>query len=390
MQNSNVDIHTLHTHETNLGRQNSKSLLNPKAAASFGESLDNKESSPTDWLTIARNCIIPQGVKIPEPIVLFEINETPILTQGQMSLLIAKPKNGKSTVASWIVGTLIKEGKKALVVDTEQGLYYSSRSQFWTLNVADTPINDNLTYLDIKKFNTDERLQILEAYLKVEGNNLDIMVLDGVRDLLLDINDNKEVSQLTNTLMRWADEYQLHILSILHKNKVDSNPRGVQGTEMQNKCETVLNIETEGAQIVISPLYTRNESFAPFALVRDSYGVPQYADGYTIPVSEAQRKAALRWDDISRNHHIRLLKDVFGNGTIKPRRSDLEIRLSNVYSEHCNIDLGGKKIKSLFDYLFNDLGLIKKDGNDRSPKAYYYLTTDHPTQHPDFTGNELT
>lgn len=372
----NADILRDHAFSNNGAHKDSKKpLLNPDAAKSFGlQSGENEEENPIDWLEVARRCIVPQGVEIPQPVTLFALNDIPVLTVGELSLLIAKPKQGKSTVAAWIAGRLLKQGYKVLVIDTEQGLFYSSRMQWWILKGAGMSTCDNLTYLDLKKYNANERLDVIEAYLGAHGYEYDLVVIDGVRDLLNDINDNTQTSIVVSQLMKWAVECSLHILNILHKNKTDNSARGALGTELMNKAETTMDVALEGDQIVVSALYTRNETFAPFAFVRDSYGTPQMVDGYVMPISEGKKKPSIKWGDIPDGQHERILMDVFGNGW-KPKLSELRTRLANCYDQAFNVELGERKVKSLLDYLMNDLQLVGKEGADRSPNAYYYLTS---------------
>lgn len=365
--------------EVRTARKNN--LLNENAALSFGEKLE--ENKIINWLEIAKKSVVPQGVELPQPVTLFELKGIPIMTKNEMSLLIAKPKQGKSTVASWIVAQLLSEEKKVLVLDTEQGQYYSSRSQYWTLSSVGLQFSLNLTYLDLKKFSPGERLNIINAYLAEYGQELDLIVLDGVRDLVIDINQSSDFMPIINELMRWTVDYDLHILNILHKNKVDANARGGIGTELQNKCETTIDVSLEGAQIVVSPIYTRNQVFEPFVIIRDTYGIPKFGEDYTPPVSEMKRKQQLKWYDISIIQHTRLLKDVFTND-FKPSRRDLLTRLASIYGSYTEMSIGGRLVDSLLDYLLNDVSLIIRIGKERSPLAYYSLATDNTTEYSTF------
>lgn len=355
----------------NVSKIRKNPLLNNRAAVNFGLLSSDNEDDEKSWLKVAISAIVPQGFEIPEPASLFSIGDIPVLTLGELSLLIARPKQGKSTVASWIAGQMITEGYKVLVIDTEMGTYYSSRNQHWLLKVAGLSTSDSLTYLDLKKYSSNERIHAIEAYLESYGHDYDLCVIDGIRDLVNDINSNEETSVVTNLLMKWAVIYNIHILNILHKNKTSNDARGALGSELMNKCETTLDVALEGEQIVVTPLYTRNESFAPFAFTRDSYGVPQLVEGYVMPVTDG-RKPSIKWGDISDDQHNRILMDVFKGG-LKPKLSDLRTRLSSLYGTAFNTEFSERKIKALIDYLMNDISLIKKEGVDRSPNSCYYL-----------------
>lgn len=45
--------------------------------------------------------------------------------------------------------------------------------------------------------------------------------------------------------MQWTDDRQIHIHTILHQNKNDENARGHIGTELNNKAETVMQVEVD-------------------------------------------------------------------------------------------------------------------------------------------------
>ena len=86
-------------------------------------------------------------------------------------------------------------------------------------NLSDGTDNDRLEFLSLRKYTPKERIEIIECALATtEG--IGLVIIDGVRDLLFDINAPLEATQITSILMRWTDEYQIHIHTILHQNKV--------------------------------------------------------------------------------------------------------------------------------------------------------------------------
>ena len=100
-------------------------------------------------------------------------------------------------------------------------------------------------------------------------NRPDVCFVDGIRDLILDFNDLKEASNLINWLMMLIDKYNCHICNIIHVNKADSNPRGHLGTEIVNKCETVIKVEKNTDNEFSSTItceYSRDEGFKPLNL----------------------------------------------------------------------------------------------------------------------------
>jgi hypothetical protein len=131
---------------------------------------------------------------------------------------------------------------------------------------AELPANqdcDRFYFLALRKFNPKERLAIIDdAISQIEG--LGFVVIDGIRDLVYDINSPSEATCIISKLMQWTDEYQIHLHTILHQNKSDENARGHIGTEINNKAETVIQIEKDKDDSNISKVesvHTRSKDF---------------------------------------------------------------------------------------------------------------------------------
>ena len=102
---------------------------------------------------------------------------------------------------------------------------------------------ENLYAFNVRMASWDERLRMfmdVVVYLKP-----DLVVLDGVRDLLSDINDGKEAQAMTERLMQLAQQHKCCIVCVLHQNKsgADNTMRGWIGTELTNKVFEVYNCE---------------------------------------------------------------------------------------------------------------------------------------------------
>lgn len=277
---------------------------NLKVVSNLIEDINNSAPEVKSIEQLIRESLIPQGVKIPEPDTVFQINEVPIFTKKSIGTLIGRAKSGKTTVTAWIVAESIKQKISTLWIDTEQGLYYGSRTQFWILSMAGQPKSDYLNFYDLKIFPPNERVQMIEMIIK--EFKPDLVVIDGIRDLVFDINNPEEATKRTGDLMRWADIYDCHVLNILHQNKGNEHARGHLGTEMINKSETVMRVEQdEGGLIVCNPEYTRSKAFELFAFDRDDKGMPFIVSGYSGNVdtntSSGKRKNSIDPTDIGFN-----------------------------------------------------------------------------------------
>src|SRR5690606_28683218 len=112
---------------------------------------------------------------------------------------------------------IIKEGVNVLWIDTEQGLYYGSRTQFWVLRISGLETSEHLQFYDLKIHAPSERVNMIEALIGL--NIFNVVVIDGIRDLVLDINNPEQATLMATDLMRWAEKHDTHVINILHQNK---------------------------------------------------------------------------------------------------------------------------------------------------------------------------
>ena len=84
--------------------------------------------------------------------------------------------------------------------------------------------------------------------LLVEAVNMckpDLVIVDGIRDLVNDINDGVLAQEVMEVLLHLATEHDCCIVCVLHQNKSgeDHNLRGWIGTELMNKAFEVYSCE---------------------------------------------------------------------------------------------------------------------------------------------------
>lgn len=317
---------------------------------------------------LADEALIPQGIEIPKPEMVFAMDGIPVFTKKSISTLIGKAKSGKTTCTAWVIAQAIKENMKVLWIDTEQGMYYASRTQHWVLNIASITESDNLRFYDLKIHNPTIRLKIVEILInQIEP---DIVVIDGIRDLVFDINAPDEATIVTGHIMRWADVNNCHILSILHQNKGNEHARGHLGSEMINKSETVIQVSQDDKNITIcEPAFTRGEPFPIFAFDRDSYGMPVLVN-YSPKISggESNSKRALPIE-IDEKTHRECLTRAFG---VELQLSYADL-LSNISAsfEYYGMAMGIVRSKSFIAFYMQNNYLMKAE--KVSNKTFYVI-----------------
>ena len=94
-----------------------------------------------------------------------------------------------------------------------------------------------------------DRLPLLETAMR--QYKPDLVILDGIRDLVSDINDGVMAQDVIERLMHLASDLNCCLVCILHQNKSaeDKNLRGWIGTELRNKAFEVYECEKDSDRI---------------------------------------------------------------------------------------------------------------------------------------------
>ena len=121
----------------------------------------------------------------------------------------------------------------------------------------------------------------------------DLVILDGIRDLVSDINDGSVAQDMMEKLMKTAQAFNCCIVCVLHQNKSGDSrdPRGWLGTELLNKAYDVFATEKILPQRIfkLEQLYTRKydiEQCLYFTV--DDEGLPCVTDAPPAPTYVSQ------------------------------------------------------------------------------------------------------
>ena len=191
-----------------------------------------------------------------------------------------------------------------------------------------------------------------------------LVVIDGIRDLMLDINNSTEATKLVGDLMQWTSEQNIHIQTVLHLNKGDDNARGHIGTELNNKAETVLQITKDNTlpdRSIVAPAIIRSKPFDKFAFrlkeVEDEVCVPEIDTSYTDADCKPHRHS---YHDLSDTEHRKALTQAFSLREVLPY-GELIAALKKAYAEVVGQSYGQTKLKELLQFLLNKGMLIKEE-----------------------------
>lgn len=245
---------------------------------------------------------------IPAPEVALKIENAIIGTLGNILSIIGKAKSRKSffigmavsasvakdNVISVLTNELPATQRNVLYFDTEQGKWHVQTALKRICKIVGVQTPTNLKTYGLRALNPIERTELIEfAIYNTPG--LGIVFIDGIKDLITSINDEEQATMIVSKLMKWSEEKNILIVTVLHQNKGDNNARGHIGTELNNKAETVLSVSKSADNemvSIVSAEMCRNIEPESFAFEIDQHGIP-YVSDYAIdnkPIKKLSKK----------------------------------------------------------------------------------------------------
>jgi hypothetical protein len=199
------------------------------------------------------------------------IGQTPICTAGNLTTISAPPKTAKtSLVCAMVASTMTNdpehadclgvrssnpEGHAVVHLDTEQcpADHYSIVERATRRARLTEPPPSLLSYC-ITGFTIPEARQCIPIVLEDAAatfGGIHSLMLDGVADLVPDVNDAEESNFFVNELHSLAIRYAAPIIGIIHLNPGTEKTRGHLGSQLERKAETNLRLERDGDAIIL-------------------------------------------------------------------------------------------------------------------------------------------
>lgn len=291
--------------------KNSKEQLTPDnmESQSLEVSMLNKDNfSDKELESYLSKGEIKATDKITIPPKILFVGDCTIATFGNFSASTGKAKSKKTFNISAMVAAVtnttvlnyradLPEGKrKILYFDTEQSKFHCHNvlERIYKLSGLSLQKDDcRLLFWGLREYTPKLRIALIDYALR-KHDEVGLVIIDGLRDLMYDINNGKEATDVMTVLMAWTSVYELHIHTVLHLNKNDNNPRGHIGTELENKAETVLVISKNTQNNSISevrPMHMRDKEFSTFAFHIDDNKLPVLDSGFSVTVVKRKEKA---------------------------------------------------------------------------------------------------
>jgi len=217
----------------------------------------------------------------------------PIGTYGNFSFIQAAPKSKKTFLVSMLCAVYLSDKTKLtgkikghrnnlrlVHFDTEQGRFHAQKVFRRVLDISNNNTEMYDTYA-LRVLSVQERVDFIELYLQRYGSELGMMVIDGIADLVMDVNDIKESSDIVQKILKWSECYNIHIICVIHTNFNSNKATGHLGSHLEKKNETQrkLNISDDNENIVkVTCKRSRSFSFEEFNFEVTKEGVPIVLD----------------------------------------------------------------------------------------------------------------
>jgi len=218
---------------------------------------------------------------------------TPIGTYGNFSFIAAPPKHKKTFLVSLLSAAYLggdvkrftgnikghRDGKCVLHFDTEQGRFHAQRVFRRPLDMSGLSNECYRTY-GLRARTHKERLSIIDFAIRT-SDNLGLVIIDGIADLVSDVNNIDEANEVVQMLMRWTEVHNIHIITVIHMNWGSTKPTGHLGSALQKKCETEIHLEKnemDNSIVDVKCKSSRGRAFDNFSFYVNSNSLPEIAN----------------------------------------------------------------------------------------------------------------
>lgn len=356
-------------------------------------------------LETLRPYLLDPRIDYPEPYYMLEYNGVPFSTIGGIQAMSGQKKNGKSFVFSMLMAAILGgdpertrvptylpglkvpertieylgHEPRVLYVDTEMEKLNTAkvlRRVHWLCGWDMKIPQDRFNILWLKTMPKDDKKPAYRQRFDLirEGIDLlepDIVFIDGLRDLLVSINDEETATRILDYLSSEAEDRHMCIWNALHQNPKansdgeDTKMRGWTGTELGNKVsDTLVSIKSKtasGVTFTVKQVDARGKDMEDwkFEITDDagSLGIPRIiSNSGAIPsipkdVQPDTLEDIKRWIDTARYQYewpmsqndikAKVFGDIGKQKNSSKQKADMKIAITNGLLEESTIKKNG-------------------------------------------------
>jgi hypothetical protein len=369
----------------------------------------DKEATAQDVLSELNTNLIQLNKRPPYKPAAMKLGDASLGGYGNFGVITGQLKSGKSHVIAAMVAAYLSDkitplgfiGKPdntrpdVLYFDTEMDL-----DDCWTQldrvehfkRLHNIQFTGNIQMYHLRAYAPPERLKMINQAIITHHQRCGLVVIDGIRDLMFDINSTQETTEIVSDLMRWTANFNIHMITALHQNKSANgganNMRGHIGTEIGNKANYVLECKKEGSGLdayftLDMPISRKAGSIEPIGWKIEPYDIDSASQG-TIPIlmdqsdyqlkTKSQGKSGRHTDtmpsEFSDEVHQEMADKVFVNGEAM-KHKDLKIKIRNEYFKTTGEKLADNKANFWFQH-WKDIGILKHTGTENTRSSAWH------------------
>lgn len=251
---------------------------------------------------------------IPEEEFLFKLNGVPCCPRGDLSIMTGPAKTGKTNVAAMLMACCVnrqvlgferisEKPLKVMWFDTEQSLMTTKSiltDRVGGMIGQERFPDEQFFVFNVRRHTPEERRE--KMALAIETYQPDICIIDGIADLMTDINSGPDSGELMQRLLTLASVNNCNIMSMIHLNRSGDkmNLRGWIGSVLVQKayeafnCDKVDKTHTFSVDLTFSRRYYQKRAlYYEF----DEDGIPYVTDNPKGEESSQKGRSASKGDD---------------------------------------------------------------------------------------------
>jgi len=212
----------------------------------------------------------------PDQDIIIKIGDAIIGTSKNFGMIVGAPKAGKtkymsafaaaaiSGIPQFSINVKISEGRTVGYFDTEQGEWDISKMvglmKAWT---GEKNIPDFFQMYSVREDMPEMVLKMVDYYL--EKNPCQLLILDGILDMVLDYNNVRESRLFMNWIKNISKTKNLFVLTVLHLGKNEGQTLGHIGSMADRYSQSVMEVTKEdNATFTLKPRLLRSaKNFDP-------------------------------------------------------------------------------------------------------------------------------
>lgn len=263
------------------------------------ENIKQDNTQSFDGLEVYNECYVNLDAEIIRPPIAISCGsgydgDIPIVTYGNFVCLVGASKSYKSFLKSALLACYVggnsqnyfsnikghdTQNKYVIDIDTEQGEYHVQKVSRRVINMIGARYDYYISFA-LRSKTPEERIKFIEWLLTESeyANKIGLLSIDGVADLVNNVNDLDKSNEITQKLMSWSKDYNCAIVTVLHKNFESLKPTGHLGSAILKKAETVIFINKTDNVAEAKAKYTRNIPFEDFSFTVNENGLPEQLD----------------------------------------------------------------------------------------------------------------